>query len=52
MIALIPHIVRGPDINESNLRGVAAGNATQIKVDYGPRGGPRRAAPQTSAAAW
>ncbi len=32
VIALIPHIVRGPDITESNLRGVAAGNATQIKV--------------------
>ena len=39
VIALIPHIVRGPDISESNLRGVAAGNATQIKVGYGPRKG-------------
>jgi len=39
VIALIPHIVRGPDITESNLRGVAAGNATQIKVGYGPRKG-------------
>lgn len=37
VIALIPHIVRGPDINESNLKGVAAGNATQIKVSYAPR---------------
>jgi general secretion pathway protein D len=37
VIALIPHIVRGPDITESNLRGVAAGNATQIKVGYAPR---------------
>ncbi|MDP9055488.1 MAG: hypothetical protein M3N93_14485, partial [Acidobacteriota bacterium] len=27
VIAMIPHIVRGPDISESNLRGVAAGNA-------------------------
>ncbi len=39
VIALIPHIVRGPDITESNLKGVAAGNATQIKVTYGPRKG-------------
>lgn len=39
MIALIPHIVRGPEVTTSNLRGVAAGNATQIKVNYGPRRG-------------
>jgi general secretion pathway protein D len=39
VIALVPHIVRGPDITESNLKGVAAGNATQIKVTYGPRKG-------------
>ncbi len=37
VIAMIPHIVRGPDVTESNLRGIAAGNATQIKVAYGPR---------------
>ena len=37
IIALIPHIVRGPEVTESNLRGVAAGNATQIKVNYAPR---------------
>ena len=37
VIALIPHIVRGPDITESNLKSVAAGNATQIKVGYAPR---------------
>ena len=37
VIALIPHIVRGPDVTDSNLRGIAAGNATQIKVGYAPR---------------
>ncbi|HEY3825761.1 MAG TPA: cohesin domain-containing protein, partial [Bryobacteraceae bacterium] len=37
VIALIPQIVRGPEITESNLKGVAAGNATQIKVGFGPR---------------
>jgi general secretion pathway protein D len=40
VIALIPHIVRGPDVTESNLKGVAAGNATQIKVNYAPRPAP------------
>ena len=34
VIALIPHIVRGPDISASNLKGVAAGSSTQIKVSY------------------
>jgi general secretion pathway protein D len=34
VIALIPHIVRGPDVTESNLKAIAAGNATQIKVGY------------------
>jgi general secretion pathway protein D len=44
VIALIPHIVRGPDITESNLKGVMAGNATQIKVAYGPRKADEKAA--------
>lgn len=37
VIALIPHIVRGQDVSASNLRGIGAGNATQIKVSYAPR---------------
>jgi general secretion pathway protein D len=37
VIAIVPHIVRGPDINSGNLKGIMAGNATQIKVGYGPR---------------
>jgi len=37
LIALIPHVVRGQEVSASNLRGVAAGNATQIKVSYAPR---------------
>jgi general secretion pathway protein D len=44
VVALIPHIVRAVDITDSNLRGIAAGNATQIKVAYAAR-------PQTAAAA-
>jgi general secretion pathway protein D len=34
VIALIPHIVRGPEITASNLKGVAAGTSTQIRVSY------------------
>ncbi len=37
VIAIVPHIVRGPEVTRSNLQGVAAGNATQIKVGYAPR---------------
>ncbi|MDE3197734.1 MAG: hypothetical protein KGN84_15400, partial [Acidobacteriota bacterium] len=36
VIALVPHIVRGPDITSSNLRGVAAGNMATIKVSRAP----------------
>ena len=36
VIALVPHIVRGPDITSSNLRGVAAGNQSTIKVSRAP----------------
>ena len=36
MIALIPHIVRRPEINPDNLRGISVGNATTIKLNYGP----------------
>src|SRR5439155_2852007 len=36
VIAIVPHIVRGPDISGGNLKGIAAGNSTQIKVGYGP----------------
>jgi general secretion pathway protein D len=37
VIALIPHILRAPDVTGNNLKGVAAGNAQQIKVSYAPR---------------
>jgi general secretion pathway protein D len=37
LIALIPHIVRRPDYSEENLRGVAVGNATVVKLNYAPR---------------
>ena len=36
MIALVPHIVRRPDITPENLRTIAVGNATTIKLNYAP----------------
>jgi len=34
LIALIPHIVRRPDYTEENLKGIAVGNATTVKLNY------------------
>lgn len=37
LITLVPHIVRGPDVTESNLKTVASGNSTTFKVGYAAR---------------
>ena len=37
LIALIPHIVRRPEISDQNLRTIAVGNATVVKLNYAPR---------------
>jgi general secretion pathway protein D len=37
MIALIPHVVRRPEITPQNLKGIAVGNATVVKLNYAPR---------------
>ena len=37
MIALIPHILRSPDINAVDLRGISAGTDQTVKLSYGPR---------------
>jgi general secretion pathway protein D len=37
VVAIIPHIVRGQELTPTNTRGIAAGNATQIKVNYAAR---------------
>ena len=34
LIALIPHIVRAPEFNEVNLRGISAGNDANVKLNY------------------
>jgi general secretion pathway protein D len=36
LIALIPHIVRAPDFDEVNLRGVSAGSDAVVKLTYSP----------------
>jgi general secretion pathway protein D len=55
MIALVPHIVRRPDISPENLKAVGVGNATSVKLNYAPRNGlvaaARPAAPAGSAVA-
>jgi general secretion pathway protein D len=44
LIALVPHVVRQPDIQDLNLRGIAAGNDTVIKLNYAskPQPGPEK----------
>jgi general secretion pathway protein D len=37
LVVLIPHIIRSPEINEVNLRGVAAGRDQTVKLNYAPR---------------
>ena len=36
LIALIPHIVRRPDYTEEEVRAIAVGNATVVKLNYAP----------------
>jgi general secretion pathway protein D len=36
MIALVPHVIRRPDISPENLRGIAVGNGQSIKLNYAP----------------
>jgi len=51
MIALIPHIVRKPDITGLDLKGVAAGTDQTVKLSYAPRvEEPPAAAPASSPA--
>jgi general secretion pathway protein D len=36
MIVLIPHILRSPDLSPENLKSVAVGNSTVVKLNYAP----------------
>jgi general secretion pathway protein D len=55
MIALVPHVIRRPDVTAENLRGIAVGNATTIHLNYAPRpaepaaGAPAQPSPQNPA---
>ena len=37
LIAMIPHIVRSPDVTALDLRGVAAGTDQTVKLNYAPK---------------
>ena len=37
LVALMPRIVRSPEISDVNMRGVAAGNDQTVKLSYAPR---------------
>jgi general secretion pathway protein D len=37
LIALIPHIVRRPDYSQEEMRAIAVGNATVVKLNYAPQ---------------
>jgi general secretion pathway protein D len=55
MIALIPHIVRKPDVTGLDMRAVAAGTDATVKLNYAPRveqpAAPAAATPGTAPAA-
>jgi len=48
MIALVPHIIRTPDYSPVNLRSIAAGNDTVIKLSYAPKPEEIQPAPPTA----
>jgi len=37
MIVMIPHIIRRPEVTADELRPIAVGNATTVKLNYAPR---------------
>lgn len=51
VIALVPHIVRSPEITPLNTRGIAAGNDQQVKLNFAPRKAETPVAPEPKPAA-
>ena len=49
VIALIPHIVRAPDITNVNMRTIGTGNATVVKLNYAPEKAAETPQPATTA---
>jgi general secretion pathway protein D len=37
LFVLIPHVVRAPEITETNMRGVASGSDTVVRLNYAPK---------------
>jgi general secretion pathway protein D len=37
LIAVVPHILRRPEFTPDNLRGIAAGSSTTVRVNYAPK---------------
>ncbi len=50
VIAIVPHIVRRPEITAENLRTSAVGNQTTVSLRYGPKPGEVQKAPQPAPA--
>jgi general secretion pathway protein D len=44
LFVLIPHVVRAPEITETNMRGVASGSDTVVRLNYAPKRPPTPAA--------
>jgi general secretion pathway protein D len=49
LFVLIPHIVRAPEITETNLKGIASGSDTVVKLNYAPRKTAQAATPAAPA---
>jgi general secretion pathway protein D len=49
VIALVPHIIRRPEITAENRKGIAVGNQTVVKLNYGPRPDQQMQTPQAEA---
>jgi general secretion pathway protein D len=49
LIALVPHIIRRPEITAQNRQGIEVGNQTVVKLHYGPRPEPQEKTPQAEA---
>jgi general secretion pathway protein D len=51
LFVLIPHIVRAPEITETNMRGIASGTDQAVKLNYAPRKAVAREKPDGGPAA-
>jgi len=45
MIALVPHIVRTPDLDDLSYKGIASGNMNTVRLSYAQAAAPAAAPP-------